>query len=508
MKSWKKWCLGIGLLITLTVIAACGGNGNGNNESVSSETGGETASDEPFKFSIMANLHTAEVPDKAVQNLLEEATNTVMDIQWVPDNNYEERLNTAFATGSLPQAVYMKNQTTYNQFKDAIRDDQFWEIGPYLDEFPNLQNLKPEVIENTMVDGKVYGLYQGRPLSRSGIIYRKDWADNLGIEAPTNVEEFMEMARAFTEDDPDGNGRDDTFGLTDRSDLVYGAFKSVSSWFGTPNGWGEKDGQLLPEFMFDEYMETLEFFREMHSNKFMNQDFPVTSKNDQQALFKNGTAGIYVGSMGDVVSLYAEASQINPDLVFDVHNYVEGPNGEYNIWAIPGYGNLVIFPKSAVQTEEELKGILSFYNQLMEPENANLIYWGIEGDHYTVDGDRAVPSEDTQRTDREVKPYQSIEIGEADTNGRYLGKSMYDVKLKADELEIDNEQYLIHDPTITLDSATEQTHGERLQQIINDATYQYILGQIDEAGFENAIQTWKTQGGENIINEYNESYQQ
>lgn len=328
MKSWQRWATVIGLGAGLSTVAGCSNDGSPTQE----PSGGD--SDEPFAFSMMANLHTPEVPDKKIQQLLEEATNTSIDIQWVPDSNYEERLNTAFATGTLPQAVYMKNQTTYDQFKDAIRDDQFWEIGPYLDQFENLQKLKPEVIENTMVDGKVFALYQGRPLSRSGIIYRK-MADNLGIEAPETTEEFMEMARAFTEDDPDGNGRDDTMGLTDRSDLVYGAFKTVSSWFGTPNSWGEKDGELLPEFMFDEYMDTLDFFKEMHENGYMNQDFPVTSKPDQQALFKNGTAGIYVGSMGDVVSLYNEATQINPELEYDVHNYVEGPHGEYNIWSIP-----------------------------------------------------------------------------------------------------------------------------------------------------------------------------
>lgn len=500
MKSWQRWATVIGLGAGLSTVAGCSNDGSPTQE----PSGGD--SDEPFAFSMMANLHTPEVPDKKIQQLLEEATNTSIDIQWVPDSNYEERLNTAFATGTLPQAVYMKNQTTYDQFKDAIRDDQFWEIGPYLDQFENLQKLKPEVIENTMVDGKVFALYQGRPLSRSGIIYRKDWADNLGIEAPETTEEFMEMARAFTEDDPDGNGRDDTMGLTDRSDLVYGAFKTVSSWFGTPNSWGEKDGELLPEFMFDEYMDTLDFFKEMHENGYMNQDFPVTSKPDQQALFKNGTAGIYVGSMGDVVSLYNEATQINPELEYDVHNYVEGPHGEYNIWSIPGYGNLVIFPKSSVETETDLLNILSFYNDMMTPELANITYWGVEDEHYTVEDDRALPSEDSQVTDREVKPYQSIEIGEAETSGRYVGMSMLPAKVKSEELEIDNENYLVHDPTITLDSDTDTTHGERLSQIILDATYQYILGQTDAEGFESAIENWKSQGGADIISEYNDAY--
>lgn len=47
----------------------------------------------------------------------------------------------------------------------------------------------------------------------------------------------MEVAKAFTENDPDGNGKKDTTGFMDRSDLVYGAFKTLSSYFGTPNYW-------------------------------------------------------------------------------------------------------------------------------------------------------------------------------------------------------------------------------------------------------------------------------
>src|SRR5699024_8047840 len=43
---------------------------------------------------------------------------------------------------------------------------------------------------------------------------RKDWLDNLGMEVPTNLDELYEMAYAFTYDDPDGNGVDDTYGLT------------------------------------------------------------------------------------------------------------------------------------------------------------------------------------------------------------------------------------------------------------------------------------------------------
>lgn len=145
------------LLFLLVALTACGGD---------SETGGESGADEqdsteetesaddgePYSFTIMANLHTPEVPEEKMLEQIEEATNTDIEIQWVPDNNYEDRLNTAFATNSLPEAVFLKNQASFIQFREAMEDDQFWEIGQYLDDFENLSKLKDNVLDNTRVN--------------------------------------------------------------------------------------------------------------------------------------------------------------------------------------------------------------------------------------------------------------------------------------------------------------------------------------------------------------------
>lgn len=42
---------------------------------------------------------------------------------------------------------------------------------------------------------------------------RKSWLKNLGLEFPTTWAKTLEIARAFTEDDPDQNGKDDTYGF-------------------------------------------------------------------------------------------------------------------------------------------------------------------------------------------------------------------------------------------------------------------------------------------------------
>src|SRR5690554_1804895 len=92
------------LVMMLLLLTSCG---NGNT--------GKSA--DRFELTIMANLHTMEVFDNKIELLIEDMTRSELTIQWVPDGHYEERLKSAFAMGTLPQAVYLKNQASLAMFK-------------------------------------------------------------------------------------------------------------------------------------------------------------------------------------------------------------------------------------------------------------------------------------------------------------------------------------------------------------------------------------------------------
>jgi ABC-type sugar transport system, periplasmic component len=513
----KKFAIAISMLLSLSLLlAACssGGNSGGNqpeptkNADGSKESAKPDDQEKPAEITIMLPLNIAETPPDTIKNELEKLTNTKLTYQFFPADTYEEKLNTSFATGALPQVTYLKNQATFLLMKEAIRDGQFWEIGPYLDQFPNLSKLKPEILNNTKVDGKLYSLYIGRPLARQGIIYRKDWADELGIQPPKTVDELYAMMERFTNEDPDKNGQPDTIGLADRNDQIYGAFKTIASWFGTPNNWGEKDGQLLPEFMFDEYFQAMDYMKKIRDNKLMNVDFAATSKTDQVNLFTSGKAGVYIGSMQDVNSLHKDLIKNVPTAVIDVINVVSGPSGNQSTWAIPGYNNVVLFPKTATKSEEDLLKILAFFDKMMTPEVANLMYWGIEGTHYTVVDGKAKASDNQELTEREVKGYKDSVIGEPETNGMYEGFHDLEARIHAEQLIPENEKIAIHDPTAALDSATYTESGVKLQELITDATYKYMYGTIDRAGFDKAVEDWKNRGGAQMIEEFNAAYKQ
>ncbi len=508
------------VMILSMVLSACSKDNNNENASPSNAAPAPAASgsasespsasstpEEPTEITIMLPLNVAETPPDTIKNEIEKLTNTKLTYQFFPADTYEDKLNATLATGSLPEVAYLKNQATLTKMKGAIRDGEFWEIGPYMSEFPNLSKLNPVILNNTKVDGKLYSLYIGRPLARQGLIYRKDWADKLNIPEPKTVDDVLAMAKAFTEKDPDGDGKPNTIGLTDRNDLVYGAFDTIASWYGTPTNWGEKDGQLQPDFTFPQYIQAMDLMKAIRDAGAMNSDFAATSKTDQVNLFNSGKAGIYIGAMSDVdTQLYNNLVKNVPDAVVEVAPTPTGPDGKQSTWAIPGYNNVVLFPKSGIEDEAELKKVLAFYDKLMTPEVANLMFWGIEGTHYTVVDGKAKVTDNADLIEREVKGFKDSLIGEEATNGRYYGYYTLPARIHGEQYALDNEKFAIHDPTASLDSATYTEKGVELQKIITDATYQYIYGKIDAAGFQKAVDEWKKRGGDKIIEEYNAAY--
>ncbi|MEK8216119.1 MULTISPECIES: extracellular solute-binding protein [unclassified Paenibacillus] len=489
-RTVRRYCCWV-LLLSFILLSACSDN-------ESPRTGpGETA---PF-ISILAPLHFPQQPSKDIMAELEKLTGAKLDITWVPEGVYTDKMNTALTTNSLGKVTFVKF-TDYNLLKSAIRSEAFWEIGPYLQEFPNLKQLDPAILNQAAVDGKIYGLYTERPSSRQGIIIRQDWLDHLQLSKPQTLDELYEVMKQFTYNDPDGNGKQDTIGLVDRNDLVYGVFKTLSSYFGTPNNWKLENHQFIPEFVTPEYMNTMNFMRKLYNEKMINQDFALTSKEVQRDKFIRGTAGVFIGSMTDVQRLSSEAQTINPAAEFTLINRIKGPNG-YKVWSIPNYNGLYLFSKKAIATEQELKQVLGFFDRTMDRDVANLMKYGFEGRHYKLEGGKVIlPEETSQLRVNEVNPLYSLMIAD------FGNKNIMEVEKKeqltalADQLSKDNEQFLVDDPTLRLSSPTYDEKNVELSTIIVDATYNYIIGNITVEEFNEQVEKWRTSGGNLIIQEY------
>ncbi|WP_312190662.1 extracellular solute-binding protein, partial [Enterococcus sp.] len=245
------------LLCAGLFLAGCG-DGGGSSEGTEVET--------KSSISWMAMLHTASPPSGDVTQKLEEYTGIEIDFTWVPDASKTERLNAALASNSLADIVSLTeiNNTTV---RSSLASGMFWDVEPYLEEFPNLAEISEDRLESSRIDGHIYGVPFLKPIARYGVLVRKDWLDNLGLDVPSTLEELAAVAQAFTEGDPDGNGVDDTVGFVERDESFNVGFRSLSGYFGADNWFTiTDDDEVMPSFMQPEYKEAMEWFRNIYDN--------------------------------------------------------------------------------------------------------------------------------------------------------------------------------------------------------------------------------------------------
>jgi putative aldouronate transport system substrate-binding protein len=161
---------------------------------------------------------------------------------------YDNQLNLALASGDLPDVLRISN---YRVFKEAVDAGYLADLTDIYDKYAGewLQMVRdryPSAFNYATIDGRLYGIppFNGNEQFANLLWIRDDWLNNLNLKAPTTIEELIETARAFTFNDPDGNGRKDTFGLGLHNRLVTNDHCTLTGFFGA---WG------VPAFQHAEY---------------------------------------------------------------------------------------------------------------------------------------------------------------------------------------------------------------------------------------------------------------
>jgi len=482
--------------LSLVITSACASTGGSSTGSAA-----DPASSGPVEITVMNQYLSAEPPkmDSEPMKLLQEYTNTKLNITWVPSSSYSEKVNASIAVaGDLPKLLLVKDDRNPTII-EAARAGLFWEIGPYLKDYPNLKSMDEARLSNIAIDGKVYGVYRWRPIARNGIIIRKDWLDNLGLQEPKTLDELLNVFKQFTFNDPDKNGKNDTFGVSFDSNSAL--ILHLLAAHGTPNLWQYKDGAMTPDFMTKEYKDGLKMIQQMFKDKVINSDFPVVK--DRTVLVNQGKAGVYIGAYDDLNARFTELYKSNPNAKLEPIANVSGPTG-IKVQGGTGYNSVFMIPKTSVKTEAELKQVLTFIDKLGDEKVQNLIAWGIEGKHYKIENGKAERIDEKVFTEEVHSTLTQMTV----FDGSKALKGNVDPSVaKFQKLTEDNEKYAVPNPALSLISKTYMEKGKQLDQIMTDARTKFIMGELDEKGFDDAVATWKKNGGDQVISEYKAEYE-
>ena len=488
-------------------LAACGGGG-----------GSADADAEITTLKIMAPLlsDTAPDPEGQLQTAIEEFIGMPLEITWVPNSSYSDRVTVTMASDNIPHVMVHTGKTA--ELAQTAEAGGYWDLTDILPEYPNLTPENADVAHGASINGRTYGIFRLRDAMRASVILRKDWLDNLGLAEPETTDDLREIARAFTDDDPAGDGSATT-GLIIPAWNGYGnngPYDLWETWHGTANVWKEEGGSLSPAFLAPEFIEANRTMREMVEAGQVNADFATMDSGTWNEPFFNGQGGIIadVSSRGlQLMGLFKDADPEGyGDKVTMVGN-LKNPDG--TLWALPtpGYSGYLTIPKAAVPGDAQLATVLTALDKLSSEEGQRLLNNGIEGVNYEVDGDQAVAieSEEASLIQSDVSAFAQIGT---QSNG-YLGlpakpegeaEAALDQK-RQDYHEADLE-HAVFNPGAAYMSQSYLQNGAILDQIVVDARLKYLAGQLDEAGLEAELERWTSSGGQQVVDEMNELYQQ
>ncbi|UVI31263.1 extracellular solute-binding protein [Paenibacillus spongiae] len=356
------------VLLFSSILTACGGEYKPSNSA-------ETGSEEQGTLRILSGVVGGKTPEEndLFQKEVERLTGMKVTIE-KPSTDYDKKLLTSISNGEKYDLVYM-NQGVM---------DKLVEQGALTDLTSQIEASKvlsdPAVIpaeEWDMIkyDDKIYSVFnkfEGGTLP----IVRKDWLDKLGLQEPKTLDEFYNVLKAFKEQDPDGNGKDDTYGLSTSGLYDIQGFMSAA---GLKYKYViDSDGKRTIPYATEQAVPMYDWFAKLYKEGILDPNFATNDTKKMRDLFLTNRVGMvtywdaWVGQFNNL------GQKDNPKFEAKGIAGALGPDGkiilrrgEPSVWGIP---------VNAEHPELAMK-FLEFWHS----EQGNLLGTiGIEGHDYTV----------------------------------------------------------------------------------------------------------------------------
>ncbi|WP_339218878.1 extracellular solute-binding protein [Paenibacillus sp. FSL W7-1332] len=499
----KKWTAVLLAVLWLSGLLGCSVN-RGNGPAGEGAPGGRDA-EAPVELNMMTFSFAGGgwPQDHVIVRELNKRLNIKLSIEWIPMEVYGKKMNVMAASNDFPD-VFLIEGPEFNKWKDK---GVFMDIQPQLAQYPNFTKyLSQEYLELMNPKGKIYGLPFYITDTRDSLIIRKDWLDKLGLRMPATVDEFLEVAKAFAQQDPDGNGEADTFGFS--FSIVNGKFTNLDAMigaFGLGNEWIEQNGELIPQqVQTEELKQLLAFLQEAYASGALDPEFTTNKVKDPLAKLEAGKVGIatvvpnefYTSTLPAIKRSdpQAELVQLIPP---------KGPTGLQATHTIVNTSKIVV--NANIEPAKQQKA-LELLNYLLSDEGYDLIKNGIEGLHYERTAAGTFKKLEAFDIDRpQLLSVWFFRRYDPEVQIRKWDDPVYvENVLKFYE---NNAKYRWKNPAEGLSSETFDQKGLRLQEKWMNTITKVAMGQLPVSAVDEAAEVWRQEGGDRIIQEMNEEFQ-
>lgn len=489
--------LGFASIMALSLVtAAC--------SSQNAETG-VPEDGKPLPVSIMSMYFTPEPPgeDNVIIQEIEKRTNTDLNITWVSPNSYGDKVNVTLASGDIPDLMLVDDPFSA-QVRTMVKQGAFWDLTPYIQDYPNLSGFPKESWINTkQADGKNYGIPRVRPVEGGSFLFlRKDWLDNLGMEIPETTDELYEVLKAFTKDDPDGNGQDDTIGLTGlvNQNNMGSYWAIVSAFTQTTGDWKDVDGNLVNVNLMPEMRDALEWLSKAYQEGVISEDLAVLKESQTKDQLNAGRAGAAVNTVEAAWEPMEAQLKSNPDANFlplvSMNGYVNKDGGFFGMFVIP-----------KMVSEEKMKKLLELMDYGASEEGGTLAGYGLKDVHYTEENGIKMTTEKAKTDIVAQQALGQIFMPYDKYLRAYRAGMPMDIYERNMKIIDEREAISIPDKAIGLYSETNISVGPELAKNIQDMKTKIILGKQSLSDWDKYVEKLKNDSDlQKITDELNQAY--
>ncbi len=463
---------------------------------------------------------------------VKETVNVQPEIAWEVDaNSYEQKVSLSIATGDIPDIMIVDR----NVFDQLVENDLIWDlteaydkcISPFLKE--QYDTFGERLFREVRVDGKLMGIPGTQIANQHNLLWvRQDWLDELGLEVPTTLEEIEDVARAFVENDMSGTGN--TIGFT-AVEEVYGGYNgqhglySIFNYYDAyPGEWIEVDGKVTYGSIQPEMKTALEKIRSWYEEGLLDQEFAVRQGTDREALISSGQCGIMFGPWWGYGGV-PESIQNNPDADWTIVPAPQDENGNLKMYAQDPLNSIVVVSKSYEHPEAIVKAInaeydimrangesgLAAYEEMMQT-SPNML-WSVcpvaiqIGPEDSLADGYAEYMTAVNAEDKSLLP-SSMYSGTYDTIMRERENPKADIwnwqeafiRTKGTEAAI-YENNLVRDVAYYGTTETMIQRWANLETLETETLVKIITGEEPIEYFDEFVETWRSMGGDTIIEE-------
>lgn len=224
---------------------------------------------------------------------IKERYNVDLQIDFYDTNTYREKVNILWAAGDLPDFVRIIGA---DKQIEGVQNNVFVPLTDIVKNSKEWKKVNPAYLESSTFNGEIYSLPDQRPIPE-GIFYRADWAKKLKLKVPTNPEEMYQMLYGFAKKDPDGNGKNDTYGLSMRNDFgmsqaLWGMFLPAVPGYSYYDKTTDSIKNTL--YLTDDMKKALRWFNRLYQEKVLDPEWVVDQNKTVEKKFVSGKTGIWI----------------------------------------------------------------------------------------------------------------------------------------------------------------------------------------------------------------------